>query len=114
VRLSLFVARASGVCDLFLFLQVNSTPFPHLPPPEQLSEALASSAAPCVVFFLSCVVPLESRRRLPPQAPRYIQGSSHQAPQPPLGSVPCECVLVSPLLYKPSVFVCVTCFSSYR
>jgi len=42
-----------------------------------------------------------SRRRLPPQALRYIQGSSLWAPRATLGSVPCACVLVSPLYYKP-------------
>jgi len=36
-----------------------------------------------------------SRRRLPHQAPRYVQGSSHSTPEATLGSVPCACVLVS-------------------
>ena len=47
--------------------------------------------------------PLGSRRRLRPQASRYIPGSSPLAPKPTFGSVPCACVLVSPLYYKPSV-----------
>jgi len=47
--------------------------------------------------------PLGSRRRLPPQASRYIPGSSPQAPKATFGSVPCARVLVSPLYYKPSV-----------
>ena len=33
-----------------------------------------------------------SRRRLPPQAPRYIQGSSPSAPKATLGSVLCAYV----------------------
>jgi len=49
-----------------------------------------------------------SRRRLPPQAPRYIQGSSPSASEATLGSVPCACVLVSPLYYKASEYNC--CF----
>jgi len=47
--------------------------------------------------------PLGSRRRLPPQASRYIPGSSALAPKATFGSVPCACVLVSSLFYKPSV-----------
>ena len=47
--------------------------------------------------------PLGSRRRLPPQASRYIPESSPYAPKATFGSVPCVCVLVSPLYYKPSV-----------
>ena len=47
--------------------------------------------------------PLGSRRRLRPQASRYIPGSSPQAPKATFGSVPCACVLVSSLYYKPSV-----------
>jgi len=37
------------------------------------------------------------RRRPPPQAPRYIQGSSPKALKATLGSFPCACVLVPPL-----------------
>ena len=47
--------------------------------------------------------PLGSRRRLRPQAARYIPGSSPQAPKATFGSAPCACVLVSPLYYKPSM-----------
>jgi len=39
----------------------------------------------------------------PPQASRYIQGSSPQAPEATLESVPCACVRVSPLYDKPSM-----------
>ena len=42
----------------------------------------------------------------PHQASRYVPGSSYSAPKAPkatFGSVPCACVLVSPLYYKPSV-----------
>jgi len=38
-----------------------------------------------------------SRRRLPPQAPRCIQGTSPSFSKAVLGLVPCACVLVSPL-----------------
>jgi len=47
------------------------------------------------VMYVKAV--MGSRRRLPPQAPRCIQGSSPYAPKATLGSVPCACVLVSPL-----------------
>jgi len=47
--------------------------------------------------------PLGSRRRLRPQASRYIPGSSPSAPKATFGSVPCACVLASPLYYEPSV-----------
>jgi len=47
---------------------------------------------------LACKAAIWLRRRpVPPQAPRYIQGSSPQAPKATLGTVPCACVLVSPL-----------------
>jgi len=43
----------------------------------------------CMTYIDKC--------RLPHKASRYIQGSSPQAPKATFGSVPCACVLVSPL-----------------
>jgi len=57
--------------------------------------------------------PLGSRRRLRPQASRYIPGSSPQAPKATFGSVRCACVLVSPLYYKPSVHVYIVHMNIY-
>jgi len=65
------------------------------------SEVLMLSSAPA---GLSCAAAMGlacdidgKKTSTPLQAPRYIQGSFPYAPEATLGSVPCACVLVSPL-----------------